>query len=60
MSARFYYTDRNGEITDVGAKQYKLHESGALSFTNGSIFEPELVLVVAPGDWHDLTGGDDE
>lgn len=52
---RFTYTDRIGELCDVGADRYKIHESGALVFFNGSVWDPELVLVVAPGDWHELT-----
>jgi hypothetical protein len=55
---RFFFTDRNGEINDVGADQFELDESGALIFT-ADMDEPKLVLVVAPGDWHDLSSEDD-
>lgn len=47
MTRRWEYTDRAGEMTDVGADKCGLHESGALVFLDGD----DLVFAVANGHW---------
>lgn len=59
MNTRFYYTDRKGELQEIGCDFAHVLPSGALVFGYGHPEEPEATeLIVAPGDWHDLTNDD--
>jgi hypothetical protein len=51
MSTRWLVERPADDFDIVGAETMTVLPCGALKFYNGSAFEPEDVLVIAPGQW---------